>query len=62
MTGGFAFVAWPAIYGTSGVVTFLVDQDGTVFQQNLGPDTAKIAGGMTSFNPDLTWARVDISD
>jgi hypothetical protein len=62
MTGGFAFVAWPAIYGTSGVVTFLVDQDGTVFQQNLGPDTAKIAGGMTSFNPDFSWARVDISD
>jgi len=62
MTEGFAFVAWPAIYGSSGLVTFLVDQDGTVFQKNLGPDTAKIAGGMTSFNPDFTWARIDISD
>ncbi len=62
MTEGFAFVAWPAIYGSSGIMTFLVDQDGTVFQKNLGRDTAKIVGGMTNFNPDFTWARIDISD
>jgi hypothetical protein len=62
MTEGFAFVAWPAIYGSSGLMTFLVDQDGTVFQKNLGRDTAKIVDGMTSFNPDFTWARIDISD
>jgi hypothetical protein len=62
MTEGFAFVAWPAVYEASGVVTFLVDQDGIVFQKNLGPDTAKIAGRMTRFNPDFTWARVDISE
>ena len=62
MTEGFAYVAWPAVYETSGIVTFLVDQDGTVFQKDLGRDTSNIAGGMTSFNPDFTWARVDISD
>jgi hypothetical protein len=62
MVEGFASVAWPAEYESSGIVTFLVDQDGIVFQKDLGPDTAKIAGGMTRFNPDLTWARVDIGD
>ena len=62
MTEGFAFVAWPAGYGSSGIVTFLVDQDGIVFQKDLGPNTGKIAGGMTRFDPDLTWARVDVSD
>jgi hypothetical protein len=62
MTEGFAYVAWPAVYQASGIVTFLVDQDGTVFQKDLGRDTSSIAGGMTTFNPDFTWARVDISD
>ncbi len=62
MTEGFAFVAWPAVHGTSGVVTFQVDQDGTVFQKDLGPGTAKAAAGMTSFNPDPSWTEVDISD
>jgi hypothetical protein len=59
---GFAFVAWPAVYGTAGMVTFVVDQDGIVFQEDLGQDTAKIAAGMTRFDPDFTWTRVDISD
>jgi len=62
MTEGFAFVAWPAGYGSSGIVTFLVDQDGTVFQKDLGSDTAKTAGAMTRFDPDFTWTRVDITD
>jgi hypothetical protein len=62
MTEGFAFVAWPAGYGSSGIVTFLVDQDGTVFQKDLGSDSAKIAGAMTRFDPDFTWTRVDITD
>jgi len=62
MTGGFAFLAWPALHGTSGVVTFQVDQDGTVFQRDLGPGTAKAAAGTTSFDPDPSWAEVDISD
>jgi hypothetical protein len=62
MTGGFAYVAWPANYERSGIMTFVVDQDGIVFQKDLGPDTAAAAEGMTLFNPDLSWARVDISD
>jgi Protein of unknown function (DUF2950) len=62
MTGGFAFVAWPASYESSGVMTFVVDQDGIVFQKDLGPDTAEIASQMTLFNPDMSWARVDISN
>ncbi len=62
MTEGFAFVAWPASYTSSGIVSFLVDQDGVVFQKDLGRNTAKIAAGMTRFDPDLSWTRVDISD
>jgi hypothetical protein len=62
MTEGFALVAWPAGYESSGIVTFLVNQDGTVFQKDLGRDSAKIAGAMTRFDPDVTWTRVDISD
>jgi len=62
MTEGFAFVAWPAGYESSGIVTFLVDQDGTVFQKDLGRDTAKTAGGMTLFDPDITWTRIDVTD
>jgi hypothetical protein len=62
MTAGFALVAWPATYRASGVVTFIVNQDGVVFQKDLGPETAKLAAAMTSFNPDLSWARIDIVD
>jgi hypothetical protein len=62
MTEGFAFEAWPAQFENSGIMTFLVNQDGIIFQKDLGPSTAKIAAGMTTFNPDLTWARVDIGD
>jgi Protein of unknown function (DUF2950) len=62
MTEGFAFVAWPAEFENSGIMTFLVNQDGIVFQKDLGPKTAKIAGRMVTFDPDLTWARVDIGD
>lgn len=62
MTGGFAIVAWPAAFDNSGIMTFLVDQDGIVFQKDLGPNTAKIVGGITSFDPDVTWTRIDISD
>jgi hypothetical protein len=60
MTGGFAFVAWPASYGASGIMTFLVGEDGVVFQKDLGPDTASIAGRMSVFDPDLSWTRVQI--
>jgi hypothetical protein len=58
MIGGFALVAYPAIWDNSGVMTFLVNHDGVVFQKDLGPDTAAIAEAMTTFNPDDTWTRV----
>ena len=60
MTGGFALVGWPASYGASGVMTFIVGQDGVVFQRNLGPNTAKIVAAMQRYDPDLRWARVDV--
>jgi len=58
MIGGFALVAYPAEYGNSGVMTFLVNHTGTVFQKDLGLTTAQIAERMTSFNPDQTWKKV----
>jgi len=55
MIGGFAAIAWPAKYGSTGVQTFLVNNDGDVYQKDLGPDTAKIAAGIKTYNPDKTW-------
>ena len=62
MIGGFALVAYPAEYGNSGVMTFLVNHAGQVFQKDLGERTARIAERMTSFNPDQTWKKVDVSE
>jgi hypothetical protein len=62
MTLGFALVAWPAIYGSSGIMTFQVNQDGVVFQKDLGKGTAAAAAAVTRFDVDLTWARVDVTD
>jgi hypothetical protein len=59
MTKGFAFVAYPAEYRNSGVTTFMVNQDGVVYEKDLGPDTAKIAAAMTDYNPDKTWMPAD---
>jgi hypothetical protein len=56
MTGGFAMVAWPAQYGNSGIMTFLVNQTGIVFQKNLGARTAELGKAMTQFNPDGSWS------
>jgi hypothetical protein len=61
MTGGFALLAWPATFGSSGIMTFQVNQDGVVFQKDLGKGTASAAAAMTRFDPDLTWARVDVT-
>lgn len=55
MTGGFALIAYPAKYGDSGIMSFIVNQDGIVFEKNLGPDTAAIAAAITTFNPDRSW-------
>ncbi len=60
MTKGFALIAWPAIYGASGIMTFEVNQDDVVFQKDLGPATAALVPAIQLFNPDLSWARVDI--
>ena len=56
--GGFAVVAWPAKYGNSGVMTFMVNHDGTVYEKNLGPDTQAAASSMKRFNPGKGWTRV----
>jgi Protein of unknown function (DUF2950) len=61
LTGGFGIVAWPAKYGNSGIMTFVVDQDGIVFQKDLGADTAVLAADIALFNPDTSWARIDLS-
>jgi DUF2950 family protein len=55
MIGGFALVTFPAKYGDSGVMTFIVNQDGVVYEKALGPHTATIARAMTTFNPDASW-------
>lgn len=59
MTGGTAFLAYPAVYRTSGVMTFIINQDGRVFQKDLGPDTAKVAEAMSEYNPDKTWTPAE---
>ena len=59
MIGGFALLAYPAEYGNSGVVTFLVNHAGTVYQKDLGDYTTSVADRMTWFNPDQTWKKVD---
>jgi hypothetical protein len=58
MKGGFALVALPAEYGKGGVMTFMVNQDGVVYQKDLGTDTSKIVGQIKEFNPDFSWQNV----
>jgi hypothetical protein len=59
MIAGFALVAFPARYEASGVMTFIVNHDGVIYQKDLGPDTAAIAEKMTLFDPDPSWTKVD---
>jgi hypothetical protein len=59
MIAGFALVAFPADYGNSGVMTFIVNQQGVVFQKDLGPKTANLAKAMKIYNPDPSWQRVE---
>ena len=58
MSGGFALVAWPAQYDATGVMTFVVNQDGTVRQKDLGSETDAAARAMTTYNPDASWEAV----
>ena len=57
MTGGVAFVAYPAEYRSSGVMTFIVGQDGVVYEKDLGKKTAGIVKSMREFNPDSSWSK-----
>jgi DUF2950 family protein len=55
LTGGFALVAYPAHYGSSGIMTFIVNQDGVIYQQDLGEKTGELASQITAYNPDSLW-------
>src|SRR6185295_1143594 len=55
MIAGFALVAYPANWNNSGVMTFVVNQEGRVYEKNLGPRTSQIAAAMTEYNPDSSW-------
>jgi len=59
LLGGFAVVAYPAKYGASGVMTFVVNHDGTVYEKNLGKNTESVASGMRRYNPDAGWKKSD---
>jgi len=61
LTRGFGVIAWPAKYGNSGVMTFMVNHRGLVFETDLGPDTEKLASAIDSYNPDSNWAPTDDS-
>jgi len=58
LTEGFALIAWPADYGSSGVQTFIVNHDGVVFQKDLGEDTAEAVETIKLFDPDATWTAI----
>jgi len=56
---GFALIAYPAQYGASGIMTFMVNQGGAVYQKDLGPDTARVVETITVFSPDASWKKLD---
>lgn len=60
MIAGFCLVAYPAKWSKYGVTTFILNQQGKVYQKNLGPATTQIVKAMTEYNPDSSWALVDI--
>ena len=59
LTRGFAFVAYPAAYRNSGVMTFMVNQNGVVYQKDIGPQTSDLAAAMQEYNPDDSWGQAD---
>jgi hypothetical protein len=59
MTAGFAFVAYPAEYLSSGVMTFIVSESGTIYEKDLGPNTTKLAEAMTAYHPYSTWYKTE---
>lgn len=61
MIGGFGAIAWPSRYGEAGIMTFIVGHDGVVYQQDLGPDTARKAAAIVTFDPDKGWEKADMT-
>jgi Protein of unknown function (DUF2950) len=61
LIGGFAAIAWPARYGETGFMTFIMGPDGIVYQQDLGANTAQLAASITSFSPDKGWQKADMT-
>jgi hypothetical protein len=59
MTGGFAIIAWPAEYGETGVMSFMLGREGVIYESDLGPAGEQVASSMTAFDPDSRWSRVD---
>jgi hypothetical protein len=59
MIGGFAAIAAPVRYGETGVMTFIVNQDGVVYEKDFGPDTERLANEILTFNPDESWSKAD---
>lgn len=59
LVGGYALVAWPATYGQTGVYTFIINQNGKLYQKDLGQKTAEAAAAMSEFNPDSTWTAIE---
>jgi hypothetical protein len=59
MVAGFALVAWPAVHGETGIMTFVVGPNGEVLEKDLGRDTGGLATAMTRFDPDPGWAPVE---
>lgn len=62
MTEGFALIAWPVEYGETGVMTFIVNQSGDIYQKNLGNTTASLVRNISRFNPDQTWSKISEAD
>jgi len=61
MVGGFGVIAWPVSYGETGVMTFIVNQDGVVYERDLGPKTSERAGAIALFDPDKDWEKADMT-
>jgi hypothetical protein len=59
MTGGFAFESYPAEYADTGIMTFIINQDGLLLQKDLGKTTAETAAAMTEYDPDFSWSPVE---
>jgi len=59
MTGGYALIAWPEVYGETGITTFMINHDGVLYEKDLGADTATAVEQITSYDPDDTWKKVE---